>query len=241
MAKPDPAVDLDQPGRLRRLERRRVDREPLRPPATAGPDRRLAPRLPAASSRRVSSGSASSRRRKLFSIRAGQRQRAGQPEAARQLRRASPRGSSNNASGFPRVSAITWSATRLSSRPGTTEAKQRACIGIPQPLDQQLRAGRRARSLGSACSEQHDHRLRQQPARHERQRLRRRPVQPLRVIDHAHQRALLRRLGQQAKHRQADEEPVRHGARHSARTWSQARRAADPGARSSRSSSGAHS
>jgi hypothetical protein len=44
------------------------------------------------------------------------------------------------------------------------------------------------------CGEHQRDRLGQQPARHERQRLRRRPVQPLRVIYHAQQRLLLSHL-----------------------------------------------
>jgi hypothetical protein len=60
-----------------------------------------------------------------------------------------------------------------------------------------------------ADGEEHHHRLRQQPACHERQRLRGGAVQPLRVVDHAQKRALLGRLGQQAEHSQANKEPVR--------------------------------
>jgi len=48
-----------------------------------------------------------------------------------------------------------------------------------------------------------------QPPRHERQRLRRGPVQPLRIIDQARQRPARGHLRQQAQHRQADQEPVR--------------------------------
>ena len=44
---------------------------------------------------------------------------------------------------------------------------------------------------------------------HERECLGRDGIQPLRVIDHAHQRLLLRHVGQQAQHRQSDQEPVR--------------------------------
>ena len=51
--------------------------------------------------------------------------------------------------------------------------------------------------------------FRQQPAGDERERLRGDPVQPLRVIDEAQQRLLLRDVGQQAEHRQPDQETVR--------------------------------
>ena len=53
------------------------------------------------------------------------------------------------------------------------------------------------------------HRLRLQPPRDEREDLRRGAVQPLLVIDQAHQRLLLGDLGEQAQHGEADEEAVR--------------------------------
>ena len=56
-------------------------------------------------------------------------------------------------------------------------------------------------------------RLGQQPARHERQRLRRRAVQPLGVVDQADQRLLAPDLGQQPEQRQADQEAIRRRAR----------------------------
>lgn len=64
--------------------------------------------------------------------------------------------------------------------------------------------------------------LRPQPARHERQRLGRRLIQPLRVVDEADLRELRGSVGQQAEHPQRDHEPVggtaalqpeRHGER----------------------------
>ena len=51
--------------------------------------------------------------------------------------------------------------------------------------------------------------LGQQPPGRERQHLRRRPVQPLGVVDHAQQRPFLRDLRQQRQDRQCDQEPVR--------------------------------
>ncbi|HET6988427.1 MAG TPA: hypothetical protein VFI00_17510 [Kribbella sp.] len=44
---------------------------------------------------------------------------------------------------------------------------------------------------------------------HERERLGRDGVEPLRVIDHTHQRLLLRHLRKQAQYRQSDQESVR--------------------------------
>jgi hypothetical protein len=60
-----------------------------------------------------------------------------------------------------------------------------------------------------ARRDQNGDRLSQQPPRHEAQRLRRCPGQPLRIVDDAQQRALDRHLRQQAQHGQPDQKPVR--------------------------------
>jgi hypothetical protein len=69
--------------------------------------------------------------------------------------------------------------------------------------------------------EHHQHRLRAQPSRRERQRLRRGAVQPLRVVDHAHERPLGGHLRQQAEHGQADQEPIRRGPRFQAKRYAE--------------------
>ena len=60
-----------------------------------------------------------------------------------------------------------------------------------------------------ADGEDQPDRLGPQTTRHERQRLRRGRVEPLRVVDEADQRPLLGHVGQQAEDGQADEEPIR--------------------------------
>ena len=55
--------------------------------------------------------------------------------------------------------------------------------------------------------EQHDA-LRLKPPRRERQRIGRRPVQPLGIVDHAHQRDVLRSFREQAEHSDPDQEAV---------------------------------
>jgi hypothetical protein len=60
-----------------------------------------------------------------------------------------------------------------------------------------------------ACRHHQRDRVRQQSARDERQRLRRCPVQPLRIIDQAQQRPPLAHFREQAEHRQPNEEAVR--------------------------------
>ena len=69
--------------------------------------------------------------------------------------------------------------------------------------------------------EHHQHRLRVQTSRRERQRLRRGPVQPLRVVDHTQKRPLGGHLRQQAQHGQADQEPIRRRARFQAERGAQ--------------------
>ncbi len=51
--------------------------------------------------------------------------------------------------------------------------------------------------------------LGQQAPGHERQRLCGRPIEPLRIVDQAHERTLLGRLGQQTQDRERDEEAIR--------------------------------
>ena len=84
---------------------------------------------------------ARARRRKLSSIRPGQRQRGRQPEAAGELARAStPRGSSSSASGLPRVSATIRSRTRVVER--ARDRPRRAARGRRRrgrPCDVELR------------------------------------------------------------------------------------------------------
>ena len=67
----------------------------------------------------------------------------------------------------------------------------------------------RSSSPGSRAANTSAHRLGQQPARDERERQRRGPIEPLRVVDDAQQRTLLGHLGQQAEHGQADQEAIR--------------------------------
>ena len=55
--------------------------------------------------------------------------------------------------------------------------------------------------------EQHRHALGAEPARGEPQRLERRLVEPLQVVDHAHDRPLLGRQREQAEQRRADRQP----------------------------------
>ncbi len=83
-------------------------------------------------------------------------------------------------------------------------------------------------------------RLGQQAPGHERERERRRLVEPLSVIDDAQQRPLLSGLGQEAERGQPDQEPVGPAPSLNPKTTRSASRCGG-GSRSRRSSSGAHS
>ena len=87
--------------------------------------------------------------------------------------------------------------------------EQRARIGIGQAPHRHVRQSRKLALVADlADREDHGDRLGLQTARDERQRLRRRTVEPLRVVDDAQQRPVPRRLGAQAEHCEADEESI---------------------------------
>ena len=179
------------------------------------------------SRRRASPGSSARRRVKLSSMLADKGTAAGSPNPPASWIGVSPRGSSNRASGLPRVSRTIRSSTCSSSASGQDGLQQRPRITTPQGLDAKLRQSRE--HVAQLTSREHERDLlRQQAAGHERKRPRRRTIEPLRVIDDAQQRLLL------AKPRTAGRgPPVRPGtdsepARRSARRRRRARRAGDP-------------
>ena len=105
MAEAHPGADLEQPGRLGRLSAAPVIAEPL---GRAPQQRRIAGRLGRRDQQQPlgrRSGSARSRCRKLSSIRPASDTAPGKPKPPASCAGDSPRGSSSNASGLPRVSA----------------------------------------------------------------------------------------------------------------------------------------
>ena len=62
------------------------------------------------------------------------------------------------------------------------------------------------------CAEHQSDRVRLQPPRHEGQRLSRGAVQPVKVVDHAQQRARFGHLAQQREHGEPDQEPIRRAS-----------------------------
>ena len=163
------------------------------------------------SSRRAWGGSASICRRKLSSIRPDSGRAPGSPNPPASCAGVSPRGSSSNASGLPRVSATIWSRTRASSGPASTESSSAraspsaspstASSGSPASSSPGSRAAK-TRTTDSAASRRETNPSACAEAL----------IQPLLVIHQAHQRPLRRHLRQQAEHGQAHQEPVRRRA-----------------------------
>ena len=141
---------------------------------------------------------------------ARQRARVGEPEPARELRR---RQSARQLEQRERVAAGLVEDPSLHSlveRAGDRRVQQDASVVGGQSLDHELRQPlEHVLAVGVAHREHQPDPLRQEPARHERERLRRDPVEPLRVVDDAHERLLLGGVGQQAQDRQPDEEAIR--------------------------------
>ena len=123
-----------------------------------------------------------------------------------------PRGSSSSASGFPSCLREDPVADPPVQREPHRRAQQRAGITVDEAVHLEIRQVPKLLAR-LPCCEHEPHRLGQQPASDERERQRRGLIQPLRVVDDAEQGTLLGHLGDQAQHGQADEEPVRGGAR----------------------------
>ena len=143
---------------------------------------------------------------------AGQRPRVGKAEAARQL---GGREAAGQLDQRERVAARLGDdpvADPLVEHPGQRRREQRTRVVVPDPLDGQLRqTGEPIRVARLADGEHHRDPLCEQAPRHERERLRGRAIEPLHIVDQAHQRLRLGRLGQEAQHRERDEEVIRSG------------------------------
>ena len=173
MTKAHPTVDFDQAGRLRRLEHRARDPEPLGcPPQKRAVTERLR--------RRGQQKALGLRRKGLQPVHkalldpARQRERSGQPEPARQLRRRKPPANSNNADGFPASRPTAPRRPLRPAAPGSPTPTANAHRQLEDP-DNQLRQARQQVALFTR-SEQHHNRLRQQASRHKRHTLGRCPV-----------------------------------------------------------------
>ena len=133
---------------------------------------------------------------------------AGRPNPPASSVGVSPLGSSKSARGFPPVSTTILSRTGSSSGADKTDSNS---ARASRCLKGETRSSGRPLSASSTwrAANRSDDLLRQQAASHERQRPRRRLVQPLGVIDNSEERPLLGRLGQQAEDRQSNQERIR--------------------------------
>ena len=160
------------------------------------------------SSRRAGSGSASIWRPKLSSIRPVSGDRAAEPEPARQLRRGQPaRQLEQGQRVAVRIGDDLLPDPRV-QRAGQHRFQQQARVALGQAADGQLGQARHV-LIRDPRGEDQAHRVGGQPPGDEAQRLGRGPVQPVLVVDDADQRVFAGRLGEQAEHGQADQEPVR--------------------------------
>ena len=201
--------ELDQPGRLRRLPRVHADAEQRGgPPQHARVPHRLG-RGRQEQQLRVARQRPDTLEESVFDA-ARQPARFGKAESARELRRRQAAWELDQRERVsPRLGEDLRSHARV-DQPGDRRGQQRLGGIVRQSLDHQFRQSRECIHLAGLAQREHEAQpLGQQPARHEGERLRGHPVEPLRVVDDAHQRLFLGDVGQQAQDRQTDEETVR--------------------------------
>ena len=209
MSEPHPRSDLDQACRLGRSRRIRSDPEPL---GGTPQQRHVADRLRRCEQEYAPSldGERLQLPHEALLDAAGQRQLAGQPESARDRDALQP---ARQLEQRQRVAAGLSEDPILHplvERPGKRRFQQQPGVVIGQPVDHELRQPLELVLVAGLAQREHQsHPLRQEPARHERKRLRGHPVKPLRVVDDTHERLLLGGVGQQAQDRQPDEEAIR--------------------------------
>ena len=191
MPEPHPRTQLDQPGALRRLGRVRPDAEVLgRAPEQRDVADGLGRRRQQQPLRLRLQRPEPSQEALLDADR--QRTRRGHPEPAGELGRRQP---ARQLQQRQRVAARLGDdavADALVDAPPDADREQPVRIVVADALhDQCGQAVELAGVAGIAHREHHRDPLREQAPRDERQRLRRRTIEPLRVVDQAHQRPLL--------------------------------------------------
>ena len=232
MAEPHAGADLEQAGR----------RPPASPPPTPIPSRSAArhsstgsPTGSAAatsSSRCVSAGSAVEPSPEAVLDPARQRRRV---PAARIRRRAPPASARAAARAAPAdCRASRRRSGRAPARPAARGSPSPAARAHHRHADPRRRAPAALPSSSLVASARAAKTSATDSASSRRatnaERLRRGPIQPLRVVDHAQQRPLLGHLRQQAQRGQPDEEAIRRVPGAQAERRAQAHRAADPAA-----------
>ena len=203
MPEADPEPDLEEPCRGGRIRRHAGEPEPVG-------------RTP--QQRRVSDGVGCSheqqapallrerfelpREAELDAIRQGHR--AGRSETAGELPGSQAAGQLEQRQGVAAGLADDAVAQPHIERPVDRRGQQPARVRITQPTDVESRKSREVQPVARlAHREDHAHRLREQAAGDEGEGLRRGPILPLGVVDHAEQRALLGDLGEEAQHGEA--------------------------------------
>ena len=234
--------NVDQPGRDRRRGRRRPDPEPRGgPPHQHGVAGR-APRRPAEQPPRVRGQRRRAAGRKLSSMRLGKRSASGSPNPPASSAASSPGAARAARAGCRASRRESGPAPAASSGPVSTDASSARASLSPRPSTISSGSPRSSSSLARLAYGEHERdRLRQQPPGNERQRLRRDAIEPLRVVDDAHQRLL---LGATSDSRVRTARPTRKrsgGHPRAGRTPSPGPRAAALGDARAASSSGAHS
>jgi hypothetical protein len=119
-----------------------------------------------------------------------------------------------------------WVAVRLRDDPianGVVEpvrhrgSEQRASVRIAKRPDRQLGQTGQLRELDGLASREDDHDgLRGETARDEAEDLGGRPIQPLRIVQQADERLMLRGIREQCQDRKPHKEPIRRFARNEA-------------------------
>ncbi len=200
-----PPVELEQPGGLGRSGRLGADREPR----ARAPQQRLVAdgvgrggehQPPRVGRQRLEPSQEAC-------LDAAEQGHCGNREAARELGR---REAARQFQQGQRVAARLGQdplAHALVERAPDDGVQQRAGVVVAQPFDDQLRQPGQLLGRRAGGEDQRD-RLGQQAARDERERLQRRAVEPLRVVDTHNQRPLARHLGEQAEDRQPDQEAI---------------------------------
>ncbi len=121
-----------------------------------------------------------------------------------------PRGSSNSANGLPRVSAMIRSRTRSSRRPPTpAPSSPRASPSASPSTVISGRPSKCGSSLGSRTANTMAIRSASRRRATKASAWRGSSIEPLRIVDQAHERTLLRRVGEQAQDRERHEEVIR--------------------------------
>ena len=213
MAKGDARAELHQSVGLRRRRRVDADAEPrCRPPdelrLAGGLDRRREQQQPGRGRQLLDPP------REALLDPVGHGQRARQAEPSSQLRRLQAAGELEQGERVPLgLGDDPVAHARIEPARGD-RGEQLAGVPVGKPHDVQFgQALELRRRTGLTDREQHGDGFRVQPARGDGQRLGRRLVEPLGVLDDAQQRLLLGDVGQEAEHGEADQKAIRCGAR----------------------------